>query len=450
MNSLQIEQKQALSTTQLQSLKVLSLTNQELESFLTEEYLENPLLDCSRDLETTMLNDLESLYEKGISYKDHYNTAKDPFDDSDRTGDIRAREDDSVTALLMGQLDLHRYDTRTIELFRYLIRCLDEKGFFHLTAGEIASATRYTEEETAACLKVLKTLEPAGVFAADIPECLILQLQRKGIEDPVLFRMLTECMEDVLAGRIGNVTRTLGITTAQVKEYMHLISTLDPRPFMNVDRDDVRYIVPDILAEYRDGSWIVSLNDNWMGEYKYDDYYISMMQTVTDPELKAYFREKMQRARFVIDSIAQRRRTILRVTEEILDIQSAHFLVNAPLKPMTLNDIAERTGMHPSTVSRAIQGKYLQYRGAVLMKQLFTQSASSSNPDATADRIRRRIEGLIREEDSKHPLSDARLVSLLKDEGITVSRRTVTKYRMQLGIPDSRARHNFTTSPDFL
>ena len=176
-----------------------------------------------------------------------------------------------------------------------------------------------------------------------------------------------------------------------------------------------------------------------MGEYTYNDYYIHMMQTAADPELREYFRTKLERARLIVTSIERRRATIIQIVEAVLDCQSDFFLNGGRLVPMTMDSLALQLNISTSTVSRAIKNKYIQYRRPLLLRSLFS-NAASENTDASADNVRRRISQLVGEEDRAHPLSDDKIAKLLKTEGLSVSRRTVAKYRQQLGIPDSRLR----------
>ena len=208
---------------------------------------------------------------------------------------------------------------------------------------------------------------------------------------------------------------------------------------MNMPGSHTEYIIPDILVSREKDEWRISLNDSWMGEYKCNGYYIRMMQDTKDPELRAYFQQKLERARYVLNCVEQRRSTIIKIVGVILDLQEGHFLKGSGLVPMSMEQVAARTGIHTSTVSRAIKGKYLQYKNVVLLKDLFT-AALTSQEDVSADRMKKQIAKIIQGEDSAHPFSDQKISEIIREDGIVVSRRTVAKYRMELGIPDSRLR----------
>lgn len=435
-SNLILEQAQTLSGAQIQSLKVLEYTNQELDAFLQTEYLENPLLETSMDHQEETIQNLEKFYEKGSEYSGEHVREND--DEEDRRGDVRAKEQGVLENMIMDQLHHGYYSDEEWKLIRYLICCLDDNGFFPYETEELARVSGYDEDMIRRCLEDLKELEPAGIFAGDLSECLVLQLRRSGAEDPNLYAMAEHYLGEILQGHVSRVTRELHISTAKAKEYMHILSTLNPKPLSGGGKE-TSYIVPDILVVREGDAWKAELNDQWMGEYRLNDYYIHMMETAQDQELKEYFAEKLKRARYVLECVEQRRTTILRIVYAILDYQKGYFLNGESLKPMTQEDLARILEIHSSTVSRAIRGKYLQYQKTVLLKDLFSGTLSKEE-GAAADDVKNRIRTLIREEDKKTPLSDSRLEKLLAEEGITISRRTIAKYREQMGIPDSKMR----------
>lgn len=375
---LDVEQKQTLSARQMQSLQILTYTNQELENFMTDEYLENPMLDNSVDKQDEMIKDLEQLYEKGASYKDHYLQWED--EDSDRKNDLPAREPEEIHGYIMGQLHRRDYTDDEWTLMVYLVQCLDEKGFFDHDLDVVARALGCSIEMVGRCLDRLKELEPVGIFSRDISECLIKQLEAAGNTDEKLTDMIRYHMDDVLEGRISSVSRDLHLSTARIKEYIHMIGQLDPRPIMNMPGAHTEYIIPDILVSREKEEWRITLNDSWMGEYKCNGYYIHMMQETKDPELRAYFQQKLERARYVLSCVEQRRSTIIKIVGVILRLQEGYFLHGSGLAPMSMEQVADRAGVHTSTVSRAIKGKYLQYKKVVLLKDLFTASLTSCCP----------------------------------------------------------------------
>lgn len=437
--SLLVEQKQTLSLGQVQSLNILVLNNQELENFLMNEYLENPMLENSSDKENEMFTDLEKMYEKGSSFREQY--LNNPEEEEKSRNDVQAKTENFLKEYLQNQLDRSSCTDRTWEIYEYLIDCLDDKGYFTYETEELAENSGYLKEELDSCLETLKELEPVGIFSANLAECLEKQLRVNGVEDEKLFELLRNYILELMNGQIGTISRKLGISTVQVKAYIHLIGSLNPRPVMDIQKDDTEYVVPDILISRQGEQWEVTLNDGWMGEYRYNDYYIHMMEKSQDPELQAYFKERLERAHFVVNSVEQRRKTIIRIVETVLELQKAYFEGTGGLVPMQQEDVAQILGIHVSTVSRAIKGKYIQYRKTIPVKSLFTVGVSENSGEngISSDVIKKRICQLIAEEGEKS-LSDQKLAEQLELEGITISRRAVAKYRIQMNIPDSRQR----------
>lgn len=434
---LTLEQRQALSIQQVESLELLGYSNQELESFLTTEYLENPMLESSDDKQSTQIQNIEQMYEKSTSYGEHYKKWAD--DDSNRQQDIAASNTEDLAESLLLQLNKADFSEEQWNLIPHLIRGLDEDGFFPYEPREFAEVFHTDKQTVEICLESLKTLEPAGIFAKDIAECLRLQLRERKIVDEQLLQMIDNCMPDILGGHIERVTRKLKLSTAKVKEYIHLIGGLNPRPVLSRPSIGVQYIIPDILVTLEDGHWQVELNDSWFADYTISDYYLPMIQQTKDESLKEYFTTKLQRARFIIDCVEQRRKTLIKVVHTILEIQDSYFKLHKELVPMTMEEVAAKTDCHVSTVSRAVKDKYLQYQNTVLLRDLFTASASVQE-QVSADGVKSRIRCMVQEECSTKPLSDQEIAEKLLKEGMKVSRRTVAKYRMQMGIPESRQR----------
>ncbi len=368
-------QAQSPPSGQTQALDLLALTNQELEDFLVNEYLENPMLENLEHKENEIMTSIEKFSDGGsdLSYADQHPGSPD---DEDRGGDEpednwSAQTDDQLKRSILGQLRLKDYSGYELKIMNYLIDCLDDKGFFTWDMGELSAISGYGREDLDRCLADLRRLEPAGIFSAGLTECLIAQLEAKDIHDDVLFLLVREHLADLIEGQIGKVSRRLGISTIQVKEYIHLISSLNPRPIMDIQRSEASYVIPDIIVSKSGGRWNVELNDQWMGEYKFSDYYIKLMKESGDPELTAYFKERLDRAKLVMNCVEQRRRTIIRVTEAVLKRQEDYFELRGSLSPMAAADIAGEVGLDTSTVRLAVKGKYVQYKKTAALEPLF-------------------------------------------------------------------------------
>lgn len=346
----------------------LAYTNQELDAFMQTEYLENPLLETSMQRQEETIQSLEKFYENG-SAEDGIEDREE--DEEDRRGDVRAKEQGTIENMVLEQLPHVVYDKEEWNIFRYLSKCLDDHGFFPFETADIAKVSGYPEEKIELCLEELKKLEPAGIFAKDLSECLMLQLQRMGEEDEKLYQIAEKYLEEIFQGHISSVTRILHISTAKAKEYMHLLSTLNPRPLMSGNKE-TQYLLPDILVIREGNHWKAELNDKWMGEYYLNEDYLRMMEDVKDEELKTYFTEKLRRAEDMLDGVKRRRETILKVVYAVLEHQKEHFLHKKPLVPMTQDEIAAKTKLSLEVVTCVVKGKYLQYHSTILLKDLFS------------------------------------------------------------------------------
>lgn len=437
-----LEQKQQLSQSQIQSLEVLAMDSVELSAFLQDEYLENPLLDYSGDHDMAGgREDIGQTYEQAPVLERTY---EDTAEEEDRR-----RKDIPMPE----QADLKNYILEQIpegacsrELAEFMTECLDDTGFFTTPVEEVAQKTGASEDEVRWTLKLLQELEPYGIFAPDLQHCLLKQLELQGLKNTPVYRVVDEHLQDVADGKISVISRSLKLSTAEVRRCIEQIAKLNPRPLGEFGAARTDYVVPDIIFRRENGKWEIELNDGWVEDYHINDYYLKMMKEASDPELSAYFRKKLERIRFVMNSIAQRRQTMMQISEEILKSQEEFLEGTGFLKPMTMTDVAERIGIHTSTVSRAIKGKYIQYPcGTVLMKHLFTAPVTAAGTDAQVApmQIKELMKELIRNEDKKKPYSDQKLVTLLKERGIEISRRAVAKYREELGIRGSFDRKVF-------
>lgn len=432
-----LQQQQHLSQAQIQSLGILSFDNIELNQFLREEYLENPLLDYSETFPNIAKSEAIKSYSN-IFCSDNYNV--------NDISDITQTEETSIKQQLLSQLDIKRYSKHEWALIQYLIDCLDSNGFFTFSASEIASHIGVEVDVVENCLKTLRTLEPAGIFSNNLASYLIFQLDKASPDYSILKRLISCHLDNIASGKISTISRDLNLSTSETRKYIDRICLLNPRPLSGFSSNREKYIIPDIIITKDLDNWDISLNDNWIANYHLNDHYLKMLETTNDPELLAYFEEKLSHIQFIFSCIEQRRKTLLSIAEEIVQQQKSFFSSNGPLAPMTMTSIAEKLELHPSTLSRAIKGKYLQYPGGtILCKDLFNSAFSSAPADEESlsqSAVKEMIKKLILSENKRNPYSDQTLVKLLSKNNITISRRTVTKYRETLGIKSSVDRKN--------
>lgn len=439
---MQLEQRQQLTQSQIQSLEILAMDGMELNQFLQNEYLENPLLDISG---THAMGsgqvEINKTYEQTLTYGRNY---EEMIEEEDRRRkDIPMQDQNQVRNFLLDQLPRKNFKEEQWTLLEFMVDCLDDTGFFTIPIQEVAEKTHRSAEEVRSALALLQGLEPYGIFAADLKHCLLKQLEMQNMQGSVLWRVVEEHLQDVADGKISNISRSLKLPTAQVRKCIEQIARLNPRPMSEFCAGKADFIVPDIIFHKENGKWEVELNDDWVEDYHINDYYLRMMRESRDEELTEYFRIKLERVRFVMNSIVQRRQTVTAVAEAVMRRQRAWLEGRAWLQPMTMSDVANEIGVHTSTVSRAIKGKYIQFPGGTMvMKNLFSASVATSGGtgDVGTMQVKEMIRKLIAGEDKKKPYSDQAITNFLKEKQIGVSRRAVAKYREELGIRGSFAR----------
>lgn len=408
--SLELNQKQQLSQSQIQSLNILALDNGELSEFLQNEYIENPILDYSPSPSSYTVSE-------------------------DRSFDIPAENTEEVKTFLLDQLNQNDFTPMEWQTMKFMIDCLDSGGFFKISVHELSVLLTIPEDEIRKCYDVLSDLEPAGIFSENLSQCLLKQLEVKGKKTDILETIILDHLDDIALGHISTISRKLKLSTAEVRKNIAVIRNLNSKPLQGFSTARTEYITPDIIVTYQEDQWDIRLNDDWVGNYSLNDYYVKMLRDAKDPELKDYFQKKYERCRFIIASIEQRRNTMIRITESILSRQPEFLKNHGFLRPMTMNEVAEDIGMHVSTVSRGVKGKYLQFPcGIISMKSLFSGSSPAAGAQVSAVDIKGILKEMVSREDPKKPFSDQKLSLLLKEKGFSISRRTVAKYREQMGI----------------
>ena len=279
-------------------------------------------------------------------------------------------------------------------------------------------------------------------------DCLALQLERESGDNSFELLLIREHLDNVLRNRLPIIAQALNVDVERVKEGVDVISQLDPKPGLPFARGSNHYVVPDVMVERDDkGEWIISIPDGHLPKVQVSESYFDLYEKSVDQKEKTYLKEKISGARFIIDAIAQRRRTLLKIVREIIKYQTA-FLEQGveQLRPLMRQDIADKIGMHVATVSRAVKDKYIQTPSGVLALSSFFSGGIATQDGSEAESsksVKIKIHKLIEAEDKKNPLSDQDIADKLAKEGLDISRRTVTKYRIADGIPSTRQRRNF-------
>jgi RNA polymerase sigma-54 factor len=303
----------------------------------------------------------------------------------------------------------------------------------------------YTMEEGQQMIGTIQSLDPPGVGAQDLRECLLLQLKEAGLEQSVPYRLVRDCFEELINHRWSEISKRFGISAGDVQKAADEIAKLDPKPGLQYGSPDDNYIIPDLIVEKIDDRYHVFLNDANLPRLKLSRAYqeIARDKKKFDGENKEFISNKLNSANWMIQAIEQRRQTMLKVMNYIVERQREFFEKGIQyLKPLTLREVAEVINMHESTVSRVTNEKFVQTpRGVLPLKFFFSSGlATSDGEDVSARGIKAQLQKLVQEEDPKHPLTDQAIVNILRESGVQIARRTVAKYRDQLGVLSARMR----------
>lgn len=341
----------------------------------------------------------------------------------------------------LGFLDLGEEDRALVTL---LVGSLNDDGYLNVTLGELSETTGCPIGRLEAALRALQDLDPIGVGARDLRECLRLQLDRLGAGAGVAARIVGDHLDALAAQRHVEIARALECPVDEVFRAARLLSTLEPRPGRAFGGEDAAPIVPEVIVLQVGGEYIAQTVDDRLPRVRISRFYRQMLEDPATPrETREYIRDKIRAGAFLIRSIGQRQRTILRIATEIVSAQR-DFLDRGPahLRPLAMSDVAARVGVHETTVSRAIAQKYMQTpRGLFEMKYFFAPGYRAADGHAVSNKaIMDRIEQLIGEEDPARPLSDQAIAARIREQGFSVARRTIAKYREALQLPASHER----------
>src|SRR5438874_4962671 len=348
---------------------------------------------------------------------------------------------------LIGQLNqtaLNADDRKTAEL---IIGNIDDNGFLQSTSEEMALSSGIPKEDFEKMLTLIQSFYPQGVGARDLRECLLIQLQREGKEGSLEYKIISEHMEDLGKRRFPEIARRMGISVEEVQKCANNIARLNPRPGQVFAAAPQNYVLPDVTVEKVNGEYQVILNGDQIPHLRISNTYKDIMaQDGNGNEVKDYIRDKIRSGKFLIRSIHQRQQTISNIAHQIVSRQREFFdKGSSQLKPMTMVQIADAVGVHETTVSRAISGKYMATpQGVYEMKYFFTpgyQTATGESMSNTS--VKEAILELVKNEEGNAPLSDKEIVEILSNRGIPIARRTVAKYRTELNILPSNMRRKY-------
>ena len=478
-----LEQKQIISQQMIQTLKVLEMNVTELEAYLTRLSAENPVVELepseyrkeTEDLALARQAEFERKLE-WLSSADRQNRtyyADDAPDQGLNAVQDPASSGETLAEHLHTQLLLKEYTARDFLILDFMARSLDSRGYFTEPLAIVTEHFSVTEDEAESLLRKLQELEPAGVGARDLKECLLLQLRRHSgdlafhfgkdgtssaltAEELLESAKMTELaeqlvlhhLEDIARNHIDLIARKRGTTVPAVEAACSLIRRLNPKPGNAFsDGRALPYVRPDVIVIRREDGpdFDVLVNDYQCPRLSVNSFYEALAQETDDPEAKKYLREKLAQIAQAKADLVNRSSTLSRVAGLLVRLQSSFFLRGPGFRsPMVLSDLAGPLSLHESTVSRALKDKYLQCSWGVFPMNYFLNAAAgkkNAEEDGTGtDQVYRALQEVIDAEDKRKPLSDEKICAALADRGIQIARRTVNKYRKELGIPDKSGR----------
>lgn len=445
---LNIAQKQKLILTQImqQSINVLQMSAYDLREYIEKEFEENPILEADFNLIESKDNIDNTQLSKYLNdrYDENYNYQHNNEDEVSVFNFISDKK--SLKDYLYEQLGEIKSDIKIKKVVSYMIESLDSRGYLENTLEEICSDLGIDGEKVQNALEILQSLEPCGIGARDLKECLLIQLKSKGILDEIIKEIVLKYLEYIADCKYNYIAKELKITPKEVQAYGDIIKSLEPKPSRGYyTGEEVKFIIPDAYIVKIGDKYNVIMNKDIIPNITINNLYKQEILNGKNKKEVEYVKEKVNDAMGLINDIEQRNNTILKLLECIVKKQKAYFENGQEyLKPMTLRDLADEMALHESTVSRAIKDKYiLTSRGTVKIKDLFCNGIVSSGINGegvSTNTIKNKIKQLIQLENKNKPLSDQAICDLLKKEHIDISRRTVAKYREELGIKSSSKR----------
>lgn len=459
---LHMEQTQKLIMTPelRQAITVLQLSSLELSMYIEQQLQENPLLELKDESQENAdqmeeVDVPETPGEFDIDWQEYFHDSSDlgmpkvekVADQFEYSYENFVSQDLTLSEHLMFQLSLSRCGPREKLIGEYLIGNIDGHGYLQVTVEDVSGSLGVAVEEVERVLAIIQTFDPMGVGARNLEECLSIQADQMGLNDSLFRKVIKDHLIDLAKGKIGKMAQVLGITVQEVQRVADIIKTLDPKPGRNFGSpNDTRYIIPDVVLEKVGSEYIILINDNSVPRITINSAYRAVLNKNADTKTRRFVESKLNAAAWLLRSIEQRRLTLYKVANCLIELQR-DFLDRGVkyLKPLNLKKVADIVGLHESTVSRATSNKYIQTpQGVLEMKYFFSSGLSSATgPSVSAESIKKMLQEIVSSEDTKDPYNDQKIAEILKRRDINISRRTVAKYRDELGIAPIRKRKRY-------
>ena len=461
MLSLQQGQRlsQQLAPAVRQSIRMLAMNLPELRQEIVHEIGVNPVIE---DIEQTLERPLDDVVSKNNERVESYdammpedeaipsvNPGEDAIERRQRFFDNQVVEE-TLQEHLERQIPVSDIPTEDHALAEMLIGNVNDDGYFTGSIPDIVMVSGESEAHVLRVLAAIGHLDPIGCGARNLRECLLAQMEKlddSPWEDEVR-RLIESYLEDVAAGNEAKILNALGITHEEYQKALQELRTLDPKPGRAYvgSSDPNRIVKPEVHAVRVNGRWTAEVDDRSLPDIRISPKYIKMLESPSTPrETKEYLRERLAAAHLLVEAIEHREETIRAIAQEIFDRQPGFFDSGLKgLRPLTMLEVAEKVGVHPTTVSRTVNDKYVSTpRGTVELRRFFTQGIETTDGEVvTKEAVHDALKAIVDAEDKKHPLSDEALAAKLKEQGYPVARRTVAKYRGMLGIPGTPERRS--------
>ncbi|MBH0157022.1 RNA polymerase factor sigma-54 [Fictibacillus sp. 5RED26] len=439
MGLFQQQSMNLVMTTELrQAIAILQVPSYELTSYLQEQALENPLIEISepKGMFTTLK---KSVRKNGINGR---SDAQQPLEHL-------IIEKETLYDYLYKQSILLPIQEQDRRIFQYLLLSVDESGYLTVSSEDTAHRFQTTVEKCEELISLLQTLEPVGIGARDLRECLLLQLQEQHQEHTISYIIVDQYLDQLAERKMKWLSTHLNVTPQEVEAAADFLQTLDPRPgAAYAPANDQAYLYPDVSVTEENGKFHIAVNEQYSPMLKLNESYGTLLNGKN--ATSKFLDDSFQKFNWLKKALEQRKETLLNITNEIVRVQEKYFLTfdRSDMVPLTLKEVADEIGVHESTVSRAVKNKVIQTsKGAVELKSFFTAKIfTQDGGSVSATSAKWEIKKLVENEDKTKPLSDQILASLLeKNSGLSISRRTVAKYREELNIPSSSKRKRYTS-----
>jgi RNA polymerase sigma-54 factor len=471
----ELRQEQVLAPQQIQSLEVLLTPLLELQDKLNHELDSNPVIEQVKISKEPLPEDaifqsgsnseqiapegdddrdISDLMELADTWHDYLPPAHSAADYSEENEEKREFmfnsliKQPSLQEQMLEQLRLSDADPKTAAVAEVIIGSIDESGYLRTQLPDIASAASADSEQVNSALKLVQSFEPPGIGARDLKECLLLQLERQKSQDKRLPKLIRYHLEDIGKNRLPQIAKTMHISLDELTGLVEKIKDLNPYPGSAVSPDNTVFVIPELSVEKVNDDFQIILNDEQIPHLRISRMYMNLLEDPSTPkETRDYIREKIISGKMLIRSLEQRQSTIQRIAQVIVDSQHDFMQKGIEhMRPLTMQQVADKLGLHETTISRAIANKYIQTPiGLFEFKFFFSGGYQTDEGEVLSSKsIKEKIRDMILKEDREKPLSDSKLSTMLKQSGLSVARRTVAKYREEMDIPPSNLRKEYT------